>query len=592
MISLRCLAFLFLLWGAIPARSVTLQLQMQHTFAGEPLALDSLRYQNSAHETLSVTRLSYLLSGFALQKSDGTWQELPGQVAWMSEDQHRTIARLPNVPPGNYLTLRFDVGLDAKTNTADTSKLAPNDPLNPERNGLHWSWQGNYIFVALEGLFRNGNEQPGGYVYHLAHDANRTRINLAAPLDLTHDAAVTVNLDVATLLSAPHPLSFARDGVSTHSRDGDPVATALAGNLPTAFRLVAVTSMLPQISQPSPLKPLYLPPTYTPYAFKMSASFPIPELPRDNPLIVERVTLGDKLFHDDALSRTHTVSCSTCHQADYAFAEPRPLSHGVDNRVGRRNAMPLFNLAWKSEFFWDGRAPSLRIQSLLPIRDHREMDTTLGQMVQNVAAKPEYAALFTAAYGTPEISVGRISLALEQYVLTLTSFDSKFDRALRGQAQFTDEEKHGLQLFTTEYDPRTRQYGADCFHCHGGPLFTDHQFHNNGLDDLPLADLGRGAITREPSDNGKFATPSLRNVALTAPYMHDGRFKTLEEVVEHYNRGVHRTDTLDPNLAKHPAAGLQLSDADKRALVAFLKTLTDPQYLAGPQVNGSLAEGK
>ncbi|MGC3988264.1 MAG: cytochrome c peroxidase [Chthoniobacteraceae bacterium] len=578
----------WLLWLVVitsqVANGVTLQLQMQHTFAGEPLRLDSLRYQNSAQETLSVTRLSYLLSGFALQKSDGTWLELPGQVAWMSEDQHRTAALLQKVPPGNYLTLRFDVGLDAKANATDPGKLAPGDPLNPELNGLHWSWQGNYIFLALEGLFRQGNAQPGGYVYHLAHEANRTRINLAAPLDLTHDAAVTVGFDLAALLNAPHPLSFTRDGVSTHSRAGDPVASTLAGNLPTAFRLLSVTSLLPQISQPSPLKPLYLPATYTPYAFKMSASFPIPDLPRDNPLIVERVSLGDKLFHDDALSRTHTVSCATCHQEDYAFAEPRPFSHGVENRVGRRNAMPLFNLAWKSEFFWDGRAPSLRIQTLMPVQDHREMDTTLGQMVKNVAAKPEYAALMTAAYGTPEVSVGRISLALEQYVLTLTSSDSKFDRAMRGQAQFTDEEKRGLQLFMTEYDPRTRQYGADCFHCHGGPLFTDHQFHNNGLDDVPLADLGRGAITQERSDAGKFSTPSLRNVELTAPYMHDGRFKTLEEVVEHYNSGLHRSATLDPNLAKHPTTGLQLSAADKRALVAFLKTLTDPKYLAAAKL--------
>ncbi|MEO6739706.1 MAG: cytochrome C peroxidase, partial [Chthoniobacteraceae bacterium] len=137
---------------------------------------------------------------------------------------------------------------------------------------------------------------------------------------------------------------------------------------------------------------------------------------------------------------------------------------------------------------------------------------------------------------------------------------------------FSDDEKRGFELFMTEFDPRTGQRGADCFHCHGGPLFSDHQFHNNGL--APSDDTGRFRITKLESDRGKFATPSLRNVALTAPYMHDGRFATFEEVVEHYSTGMQRTPTLDPNLAKHPDAGIPFSTEDKRALVAFLKTLT------------------
>jgi cytochrome c peroxidase len=140
-------------------------------------------------------------------------------------------------------------------------------------------------------------------------------------------------------------------------------------------------------------------------------------------------------------------------------------------------------------------------------------------------------------------------------------------------------EQRGAELFMTEYDPRTGQYGADCFHCHGGPLFTDHQFHNNGLD-LTESDSGRYLITHNDADRGKFATPSLRNVAHTAPYMHDGRFTTLEEVVAHYNDGVHRSDTLDPNLAKHPVTGLHLSADDQKALVAFMETLTDERFAA------------
>jgi cytochrome c peroxidase len=159
-------------------------------------------------------------------------------------------------------------------------------------------------------------------------------------------------------------------------------------------------------------------------------------------------------------------------------------------------------------------------------------------------------------------------------MLTLTSYDAKFDRALRGKADFSDDEKRGFELFMTEYDPRTGQLGADCFHCHGGPLFSDHQFHNNGLE-ADAGDSGRQRVTGLHADIGKFSTPSLRNLARTAPYMHDGRFATLEEVVAHYSSGIHRTATLDPNLAKHPEGGLQLSPEDQRALVAFLKTLTE-----------------
>ena len=171
--------------------------------------------------------------------------------------------------------------------------------------------------------------------------------------------------------------------------------------------------------------------------------------------------------------------------------------------------------------------------------------------------------------------IDRIGRALEQFLLTLVSADSKFDRAMRGELELTELESRGLELFNSEFDPRQRQFGADCFHCHGGALFSDFAAKNNGLD-LVSADEGRAAITGKSSDRGKFKTPSLRNVALTAPYMHDGRFETLEEVIAHYVSGVARPDQLDPNLAKHPGPGVPLGSDDQRALVAFLKTLTDP----------------
>ena len=556
------------------ASGTTLEIAVRHTFHGDPLLLDSLRYENAARETLSFTRVSYLLSGFAIEREDCVWVEIADQSAWMDAAKRRTVARLDGVPEGKYRALRFHIGPDAAANASDPAKLAADHPLNANLNGLHWSWQGGYIFLAIEGHFRTGAAELKGYTHHLARDPNRTRISLAAPLDLTHDAAVLLDFDLGTLLNAPRPLSFVKDGTATHSREGDPVAASLVANLPGAFRIAQVLSNAPAISRPSPVKPLYLPEKFTPYRFTMSATFPVPDLPRDNPLTEERIALGNLLFHETALSRDGTLSCASCHVSNFAFTDARRFSLGVRGQKGTRNAMPLFNLAWKTSFFWDGRAPSLRAQALMPIEDHTEMDETLDRVTAKLATMKEYPPLFTAAFGTPEITSEKLGLAIEQFLLTLTAFNSKFDLALRGNAVLSEDEKRGFELFMTESDPRTGQRGADCFHCHGGPLFTDHQFHNNGL--IPHEDdAGRFRITHVESDRHKFATPSLRNVARTAPYMHDGRFATLEEVVAHYSTGMHRSPTLDPNLAKHPAGGLELNPADQRALVAFLKSLTE-----------------
>lgn len=555
-----------------PLCAANLEITIEPVFNGEPLRLDSLSYDTAARETLSVTRLSYLLSGFALEGDDGRWTEIPETIAWIDATSRRNSVLLENIPPGQFRALRFHIGPDPKANAADVTRFPATHPLNPNLNGLHWTWQTGYIFMAIEGHYRAGNSASKGYAHHLARDPNRTRITLPAPLDLTHDAGALLHLDIATLLNAPRPLSFEKDGSATHSRDGDPIAAVLVANLPGAFRVNRIVSSAPVVGNLPPVTPIDLPEKFTPYRFTMSRTFPIPDLPRDNPLIEERVALGEKLFHDKALSRDGSISCATCHQADAAFTDRLATSKGIDGRTGERNSMPLFNLAWKREFFWDGRAASLRQQVLMPIADHREMDESIDRVAEKLTASPEYTTLFHAAYRSPGITAEKISLALEQFLLTLSARDSRFDRAMAGKASLTDQEKRGFELFMTEYEPRTGQYGADCFHCHGGALFTDHQFHNNGLSS---DDRGRAIFTGSAADEHKFSTPSLRNVALTAPYMHDGRFATLEEVVEHYSSGVRRGETLDPNLAKHPANGLNLSTEDKAALVAFLKTLTE-----------------
>ena len=565
--------------------ATNLETVIQPTFTGSPLILDSLRYENSEKETLSFTRLSFLLSGFALEKDTGGWIELSNQHAWCDAERHRLQFILHDIPPATYRAIRFYFGPDEKTNHADISKFSSDNPLNPNLNGLHWNWQGGYIFLALEGYFRKGNEKPTGYSYHFARDPRRTPISLTAPLDLRLDATLTLDFDLGSLFNSPRPISITRDGVSTHSREHDSLADNLGANLRGSFRVRQFLSSVPAPVLAKNRRPIELPEKYTPFRFQMAATFPMPDLPMDNPLIEERVSLGQKLFEEPAFSKDNSISCLACHNPEKGFSDPRRFSIGIHGDPSTRNSMTLWNLAWKKDFFWDGRATSLRQQVLLPVQDHDEMDESLERVAKKLTSNPSYPPLFNKAFGSTKIDADRISLALEQFVLSLTSYRSKFDLAMAGLTQLTPEEQRGFELFMTEFEPRMGQRGADCFHCHGGALFTDSQFHNNGLD-VSSADPGRAKITGRDSDHGKFSTPTLRNVALTAPYMHDGRFKTLEEVIDHYSSGVQRSPTLDPNLAKHPIDGIGLTSADKKALVAFLKTLTDTNLPTSFSPNG------
>ncbi len=572
--SQAALATLLFLSTAVSATAARLEITISPRYKGDPLQLDSLRYQNSSGETLAVTRLSYLLTGFALQQENGTWLELPDTIAWLDAATRRHSLTIDAIPPARYRALRFHVGPDAATNAADPARFPASHPLNPNLNGLHWHWQQNYIFMALEGHFRPAasTADPQGFTWHFARDPNRTPVTLSADLDLHKDAGILIHFDISSLLHAPRTLSFTRDGAATHSRDGDPLAAALKANLPAAFHVQRIATAAPATPAGPPLKPIDLPDHFTSFPLTISRSFPIPDLPRDNPLITERVNLGRQLFHDPLLSRNGSISCASCHAEKSAFTDGLPVSTGIDGRKGDRNAMPLFNLAWKQRFFWDGRAPSLRAQVLMPIADHREMDLSPDSAAAALSHSPDYPDRFRTAFKSPGITPQKIALALEQYLLTLIASRSKFDLALLGRATLTPPEQRGLELFMTESDPRTGQRGADCFHCHGGPLFTDHQFHDNGL-----ANPGPGlsTVTGNPADSGKFATPSLRNLARTAPYMHDGRFASLDAVITHYSTGIHRNPSLDPNLAKHPPQGLQLSASEQRDLIAFLLTLTD-----------------
>lgn len=561
---------------ALRAGGVTLDLDFRPTWDAKPLEFEALRHETGSGELLSVTRLSALLSEAALETTDGKWVEVVPSHAWIDLTSGRLRWTLNPVPPGQYRALRFWIGPDSVENHADPAKRLPDDPLSPGLNGLHWDWQGGYVFMALEGRYRSGNGPIGGYSLHFARDPRRTRISLAVPLDLTRDGALRLDWDLSSLFRLPRPISLVRDGHSTHSRDQDSLADALGCNLPLSFRVRhgLEESPRPSVKAVPPVVPKDLPLKYTPHRFAMAGTFPLPLLPRDNPLIEERIGLGRRLFQETALSADGSLACASCHAAATGFSDSRRFSPGVRGQLGTRQSMALVNLAWKQEFFWDGRARSLRNQVLMPIQDPTEMAETLESVVGKLSGMPEYPGLFENAFGTPRIDAERIALALEQFVLTLTHFRSRFDLSTVGKASLSDQERRGLELFMTENEPRMGQRGADCFHCHGGALFTDHQFHDNGLDLVP-PDPGRARVTGRDADRGKFVTPTLRNIAQTAPYMHDGRFQTLEAVVRHYSEGVQASANLDPNLAKHAAGGLHLSPEDQSALVAFLKTLSD-----------------
>jgi cytochrome c peroxidase len=565
---------------SLPAAN--LQLSVVPSYGDHPLTLDSLTLQNKAGEMWSVTRLSYFISGVSLQREDGTWHDCPGSLAWMNAATNRNSFVVKDIPPGDYQTLKFHIGLDPAQNASDPASHPPDHPLNPNLSGLHWSWLGGYIFMALEGRFQSASEaKPSGYAYHLARDPFRTAITVPCRVSIRDNTTLSLRFDMASVIEGLNSISFVSDGISTHSKEGDPLANLLQENLARSFSVPTQTIAATESPSPKLSKTLDLPASFTPFRFEMDATFPMPALPKDNPLLEERVTLGRMLFHETALSKNGSLSCASCHLAESALSDPRQFSPGVENRLGNRNAMPLFNLAWKTAFFWDGRASSLREQVLQPIQDHREMNETLEKVVSNLAAMPAYQTAFQRAFGSGHISAHNLALALENFLLTLNSHNSRFDRAYRGEIQLTSVEKRGFELFMTEREPRLGSMGGDCFHCHGGALFTDHQFRNNGLP-IDDTDLGRFLVTKASIDRGAFSTPSLRNVALTAPYMHDGRFTTLEQVLDHYSEGIQYTDTLDPNLAKHPTGGLRLSPEDKQALIAFLKTLTDDRFASLP----------
>lgn len=558
------------------ADAADLRVDFAPQFDGKPLVFDALNNQTVADQKISVTRLDFLLSNVGLHQVNGKWIGNKKFFAYISGRNGRTNFTLENVPPGNYDAIRFQIGLPPEINHGDIAQWPADHPLNPDVDGLYWGWSKEYVFLAFEGRWQDGAKE-NGFSYHIATDRELMTVELPARLDLDSNREVQIALSTGKIFSLPNRIQLNDQTDTSHSRTNDLLVAKLRENIENAFAIENVSDFS-AVAKLTGTNRVEIAPGATLYRFTFANYFPQPDLPRDNPLTVEGVALGSKLFFDKRLSGNDLESCSTCHNPRRAFTQPQRVSRGADGELGTRNAMTLENLAWKGSFFWDGRAPTVRAQALQPIQNPIEMHESLTNLVARISTDKEYQRMFDKAFGSPQITSDKIARALEQFVLSQVSYDSKFDRALAGKEEFTPEERRGFLLFNTEYDPYHGQNGADCFHCHGGPLFQSLDFANNGLD-ARFKDLGLYNVTHRAGDEGKFAVPSLRNCAVTAPYMHDGRFQTLEQVVAHYCTGMKRSATLDPNLAKHPDGGVPLSKADQQALVAFLKTLTDYKYL-------------
>ena len=308
--------------------------------------------------------------------------------------------------------------------------------------------------------------------------------------------------------------------------------------------------------------------------FTAPAHFPAPVYAlANNPVTKEGFELGRKLFYEPRLSRNNTVSCGSCHIQSSAFTQHgHDVSHGIDDRLGRRNSPPIMNLAWSNTLMWDGGIFDLDLQPIAPITAHEEMDEKISNVIAKLQAHPQYPTLFQKAFGSSTITTAHFMKALSQFMVMCISSNSKYDSIARREknVSFTAEEQTGYVLVQQK-----------CGSCHKEPLFTDHSFRNNGIAIGANNDQGRYEITLNPTDRYKFKVPSLRNLTYTAPYMHDGRFYTLDAVLDHYTKHIQTTPNLDPTLT----SGIPLSAEEKNKMLAFLRTLNDRVFISDKQLS-------
>ncbi|MCS3531053.1 cytochrome-c peroxidase [Chryseobacterium sp. JUb7] len=308
-------------------------------------------------------------------------------------------------------------------------------------------------------------------------------------------------------------------------------------------------------------------------------SFPsyFPEMTFDtsgNPITKNGVELGRKLFYEGRLSRNNTISCGFCHIQENAFTHHgHTVSHGVDDRIGIRNAPPIQNMAFLKRYMWDGVIHNLNEQPIIPITNEDEMDSSMPEVISKLSSDSKYKKLFKEAYGDENITGERVLKALSQFMITMISADSKYDRVKLGKENFLSDEAQGMNLFQQK-----------CSSCHSGALFTDESFRNTGMYyNTQFKDAGRYRVTLDQNDWMKFRVPTLRNVEYTAPYMHDGRFYTLEAVLNFYSDNVEDNPNLDPQLKQNGHIGIAMNTQEKQFIIAFLKTLSDKNFISNPK---------
>jgi cytochrome c peroxidase len=318
-------------------------------------------------------------------------------------------------------------------------------------------------------------------------------------------------------------------------------------------------------------------------------------IPTENPLTKEGVALGRMLFYDTRLSRNNTISCATCHQPEKAFTDGLAVSIGIEGKKHHRSTMSLVNLLWTKQLFWDGRAKSLEEQVLIPLQAENEMDSSLPALIAKLQGIADYPVLFQKAFGQSQITQENIAKALAQFLRTLISGESRYDQIVKGEVKATERELRAINLFFTHPTPEAGLRGGNCGDCHGSHLTTLGTFHDNGLDRSPF-DIGLGKITGKLEDVGKMKVPTLRNIVLTAPYMHDGRFGTLREVLDHYNEHIRHSPNLDPLIiqASNETDGesLQLTEQEKEDIIFFLQMLTDSSFVQNPAFRSPFLDKK
>ena len=548
--ALACASFLFSGCGGgggdgESARPGTVAFSFAHVVgAAGPVVLGpATPYRNAAGNAYGVMRLQYFVSDLTLRRADGTSVRVDDthyvDIAEPSTLHHRPAQP---VPAGQYAAVELVVGIPKERNLSGAFPSPPESLMEwPDQMG------GGYHYMKLEGRFVDRDGQLASFKLHTGMSMG---MDHAVPIRLDGQALVVggdeleieIVMDVAEWFEHPHVY------------DLDAYVPGMMGN-PTAQALAEENGRdvftIGYVGAPRAFVP-------TPYAIPLPSNVPLAmAVPADNPTTVEGVALGRRLYYDPRLDGVADRACAGCHVQSASFTSRRVP--GVPAHV---------NLGFSDVFLWDGR-----VEGTLEDVMRFEVEEFFRADLAALAADPVYPEMFAHAFGPGPITTGRAARALAQFQRTLVSFDSRYDRAQRGEGSLSEAETRGAAIFFGET--------GDCFHCHGTVLFTDQRFHDMGLDAEPVR-RGRADVTGDPTDVGAFKTPTLRNVALTAPYMHDDRYETLEEVVDFYSEGLQDSPTVDPLMRNVAGGGFGLTAEQKADLVAFLHTLTDRAFTENP----------